>query len=101
MTIRWRSTGAPLPAAEVLPRACADADAVAGPSLAIRVPAEVLAACPSTAQAAVAIVGRESFGPAPAHTLPLGAMAVGAGCVVALAIVSLLESRRRRASTSP
>jgi len=61
MTVVWKTHGTALPAAAIQHKSCAPADAIVGPTLAIRVPESLRTACPATVQAAVAMIQRESF----------------------------------------
>jgi hypothetical protein len=61
MTVLWTTQGKALPVAEIVHKDCAPADAIVGSTLALRVPEPLRTACPSTVQAAVTMVQRESF----------------------------------------
>jgi hypothetical protein len=98
MTILWKASGTLLPAAEIVPRECATPDAVVGPAFAVRIPDQVRAACPATVQATVAIVQSDTFGSRTG--VPWPAASLGAACIAVLAVVFLLEARRRRRARS-
>jgi hypothetical protein len=91
MTVIWKAGGSALPAAEVVRQECASSDALAGPTLAIRVPQPLRSACPSTVTAAVAIVRKETFEAPPVAPLRSSRsprVAVEVVGVVALAVVA-------------
>jgi hypothetical protein len=70
MLVTWKQNDRALLSAEVVRAECAQADAVAGPTFAIRVPAELRAACPTSVSAAVGIIQKQSFD-VPAHGAPV------------------------------
>jgi hypothetical protein len=102
MNVLWKTGTSALPVAEVVRRECAQSDAVAGPTFAIRIPEALRKACPSTVPAAVAVVRGEAFG-VPASGAPrsprvvvevVGAVALA---VVAFNVVMVLRHRNRGA----
>lgn len=99
MTVLWKAHGRPMPVAEVVRKECAPADAVSGPSFAIRVPEPLRDACPSTVEAAVAIVRSEPFDVTVAAGRPPSTIAMGLVGATALAVlvfnVSMILRHRR------
>jgi hypothetical protein len=103
MTVLWKVHGRALPVAEIVHKDCAAADALVGPTLAMRVPDPLRTACPATIQAAVAIVQKESFDVPYSATgdkwRPVGVGA--AGVAVATILFTVVMVLRHRGNVAP
>jgi hypothetical protein len=98
MVVTWKLRDRALPAAEVVRDECAQEGAIAGATLAIRVPEPLRAACPATVSAAVGIVRTTSFGQPVVgwHGSPLLAVAVASAVAFAVVAFNVAMVTRHR-----